>query len=162
MRAQASHGGALGSQGTGSAAGPWALAAPQHVESSQTRIKPVSPALACGFLLTVAPGKSLERVLQWATHICSSLQGQSSLDSQLMEVPGTKSSEESLSEDFPLLRGAPHHLSLSSQCQPACRDQLTQWSKGSDPSLQLDALLKDQLLWAELCGPLSLNSYLKS
>ena len=70
-----------------------------------------------------------------------------------MEVPGTNSSEDSLSEDCPLLRGAPHYLSLSSQCQPARRDLLTQRFKGSDPSFQLDAVLKDQLLWAELCGP---------
>ena len=53
-------------------------------------------------------------------------------------------------------------LSLSSQSQPAYGDPLTQRSKDSDPFLPLDAVLKDHLLWAEVCGPLSPNSYLKS
>ena len=53
-------------------------------------------------------------------------------------------------------------LSLSSQSQPAYGDLLTQRSKDSDPFLPLDAVLKDHLLWAEVCGPLSPNSYLKS
>ena len=35
----------------------------RHVRSSQTRIKPVSPALAGGFLTTGAPGKSLLKML---------------------------------------------------------------------------------------------------
>ena len=35
------------------------LVAPRHVGFSRTRIEPVSPALAGGFLTTVPPGKSL-------------------------------------------------------------------------------------------------------
>ena len=45
-------------------------------------------------------------------------------------------------------------LSLSSQSQPAYGDPLTQQSKDSDPFLQLDAVLKDHLLWAEVWPPL--------